>query len=236
MLNFDQLDEALQQMNVTMHEYSYFLNNGKNDYFIEVFEEIDNAFYLQDRERLEKIYQHYISYKEGRLIALSAKACYGKLEEHEIEEISEYLFTIERWGAKELWIFTDTIDQLTTPLIKELIDEFLIKSQFYQGIVDYNRLIMQAAINAIVTMVDRNEQKKAKRILRQSQKRLWEVDEYSRTLHLFAQGYYDYCFISENQGKEKMRQGLEIFKILGCHHLLSIYQDFYDNRTKSKEI
>ncbi|MDR0298052.1 MAG: helix-turn-helix domain-containing protein, partial [Streptococcaceae bacterium] len=55
MLSFEALDEALQYMNVTMYEYSYFLNNGQNDSFIEAFEEIDNAFYMKDQKRLESI-------------------------------------------------------------------------------------------------------------------------------------------------------------------------------------
>lgn len=46
-LPFDKLDESLQMMNISLHEYNYLLNDGINDYFIDVFEEIDNAFYSE---------------------------------------------------------------------------------------------------------------------------------------------------------------------------------------------
>ncbi len=231
-LSIEKIDAALQYMNIPLHEYSYRLNKGTNDYFIELFEEIDNAFYCEDKVRLQEIYKSGIECPDLRLIALSAKACYSSLDPEEQKEIADYLFMIEFWGAKELWIFTDTIDQLASSTIGLLLDEFLIKSSYYRNITDYNRLIVQAANNAVLVMIARGNKNSARTILDFVSANLWEVDEFARTVNLFMSGYWDYQFKDKIIGKNEMEQALSIFKVLKCEHLHNIYRKQYDKIIK----
>ncbi len=228
MLSFNVLDEALQLIGVSLHEYSYILNNGQNDYFIELFEEIDQAFYVEDINRLKIIFETNIQYPENHLIALSAKACYDSLDASEQEEVSEYLFKIEHWGAKELWIFTDTIDQLSNALIHELLDEFLVKSGYFYNIPDYNRLIVQAALNGIIGFISQQGSKtEVFHIINEVEKALYEVDTYGRIVLHFAKGYAFYEFGEQEKGDKLMRETIELFNILGCKFLKEKYQKFY---------
>ncbi|WP_370450749.1 helix-turn-helix domain-containing protein [Lactococcus sp. dk310] len=231
-LPFDKLDEALQAMNVTLHEYSYLLNNGTNDYFIEIFEEIDRAFYLEDKSTLKQIYDDNIIYPEGCYYALCAKACYTALEKEEQEKIADLLIGTEYWGAKELWIFTDTIDQLSNPLLLSLLNEFLAKSNYFHRIVDYNRLITQAINTAVLTLINRNMGKEAKMVLDKTAQDLWEVDLFSRNVHLFLLGLWLYSFSNQTNGEEKMKHSIQIFNMLGSTHLENKYQKIYDTTLK----
>ncbi|QDK70662.1 hypothetical protein FLP15_05135 [Lactococcus protaetiae] len=230
-LAFDKLDEALQMMNVSLHEYSYLLNDGVNDYFIDVFEEIDNAFYSEDIARLKNIYEENIQYPENRLFALSAKACYETLTEKEQENISDYLFSVEHWGAKELWIFTDTIDQLSLSTVILLLNEFLIKSKYYQGIYEYNRLIIQAANNAVAFLIRNNQKEAARKVLRQMENQFFEVDLFARVLYHFMLGYWDYIYQDKVLGNQMMNHSLHILKFLEATHIHNVYYHFYKNHT-----
>lgn len=219
-------------MNVTLHEYSYLLNNGTNDYCIEIFEEIDHAFYLEDKSTLKQIYDDNIIYPEGCYYALFAKACYIALEEEEQGKIADLLIGTEYWGAKELWIFTDTIDQLSNPLLLSLLNEFLAKSNYFHHIVDYNRLITQATNTALLTLINRNMGKEAKMVLDKTAHDLWEVDLFSRNVHLFLLGLWLYSFSNQKNGDEKMKHALQILNMLGSTHLENKYQKIYDRTLK----
>lgn len=44
MLSFDRLDFALQKMNVSPLDYSLMINNGEQDNYISIFDEIEHAY------------------------------------------------------------------------------------------------------------------------------------------------------------------------------------------------
>ncbi len=230
MLKFDEADEILQRLGVSLQEYSYFLNEGKNEIFLEAFEEIDNAFYREDKKRLKEIFEENIKYPESRLIALSAKACYSTLLPEEQEEVGDYLIKIEHWGAKELWIFTDTIDQLTDEMIRSLLNDFLVRTNFYREIPDYNRLIIQAAINGASIAIKRGNQELSVFIINNVEKNLYEMDEYARTLLKFIRGYWFCTFDDKEYGEKLIQESFTVWKILNCQTLLSKYQEFYKTK------
>lgn len=57
MIAFDKLDMALQEMHVTLLDYSLVLNNGELDYFIVVFQDIENSYYQNNVRKLKYIYE-----------------------------------------------------------------------------------------------------------------------------------------------------------------------------------
>lgn len=57
MLSFDRLDSALQKMNVSPLDYSIMINNGEQESYISIFDEIEHAYYQREIKRLKEIYQ-----------------------------------------------------------------------------------------------------------------------------------------------------------------------------------
>lgn len=124
-ISFDRLDALLQDMNVLPKDFANLLYEGEKDYFIEIYDKIERAYYDEDNQTLVEIYQNkYKSvYVDHRIIALSAKALYGRLNDDEIEEVSDFFMAVEHWTTFEQSAVC-LVSELELSLVRSLTKDF----------------------------------------------------------------------------------------------------------------
>lgn len=204
MLEFDKLDAALRMMHITLSDFEHIVNYGQEDYFIEIFKEIDSAELNEDKEKLKAIYEKNIRYPENKMIALSAKAEFTELTEDEIVEIGDTLFGVDDFTNVELLIFVHTAKYLEHSMIETLIKEFMKISNQYEDREAYRRNIVRAAVHATLMLIAHKKITSARFVLKNITQFLLPRDDYPRILYKFTVGYYKYVVEKEPEGIELM--------------------------------
>ncbi|MFC4653093.1 hypothetical protein ACFO26_09275 [Lactococcus nasutitermitis] len=104
-LRYHQLDAGLELMKIEVGEFEYFTNGFESDYYIEICEQIEEANYRKNHEKLREIYKESTKYNQ-RLISLAIKNLLGELTALEKAEIRDELFEITEWSFFELSILS----------------------------------------------------------------------------------------------------------------------------------
>lgn len=148
-------------MNVSPLDYSLMINNGEQDSYISIFDEIEQAYYQRDIKHLQEIYQENRSgSKEQKLVAYSAKGLYQHLLSQEIDELEDYIKGIQFWGLFELSILANIGDKLNDTLIDNILEDFLYNKSYYENVLYYRVLIYRFLYKVILNYVDTGKKKK----------------------------------------------------------------------------
>ncbi|MFC4651518.1 hypothetical protein ACFO26_01165 [Lactococcus nasutitermitis] len=235
MLDFDKVDAALQMMHVPLYEFSHILDKGEDDYFSEIFAKVDMAYYAEDWGALRIIYEEAIPYDDFRLIAFAAKACYEKLSEEEIEEVSDFLFGVDIWTNMELFVLQYTVGQLAFSLLRSVWVDLLKDVSLFEDNRDYRMRVVRTGAATCFAMIDLGNLSAARQFLDLSENLLRSTDEFTRCVYKFAQNLVIYKqgkqqVTTENceSAQEKMKKVIEIFDFLGDKTLAQKFQNLYD--------
>lgn len=89
-----------------------------------------------------------------RLQDLSGENYYDKKD---LDDLTDYLFSVEYWGYYELLIFMNTLDILNHDVFMVLAREMSRRSDFYKEIPNNRRLISTMLLNAYITCIEREK-------------------------------------------------------------------------------
>lgn len=224
MMGLEKVDMMLQSMNVSLAEYELMINNFVPDFQETFIQEIDEADFSQDKKQLMALYQE--ARDSGyNYLALAAKARFEQLSLSELDEITSYLIKVKAWGYFELSIAYFVLDNLSIPIIRQLMIDFEVKNKNYYGIYKYRRRILQIAYRAIVLFTSKGEKALAEQVIALTEHRDKSgIDLYLANLRQMALGFYDYYFGDKTAGKHAIQSSLDIFERLGQDHLKSFYE------------
>lgn len=228
MLDFAQVDAALQMMHVPLYEFSHILDKGEEDYFSEIYLKVDLAYFADDWATLRQIYEESIPYDDFRMIAFTAKACYEKLSEEELEEVSDFLFGVDIWTNLELFVFNYTVGQLSFSLIRSLWSDLFKDLSLFEDNRDYRIRIVRTGVATCLSMIDQGNYNAALQFLQLSEKLLRTTDEFTRCVFKFA--YYLTLYKQKNDltALSKMQEVIHVLEFLGDEVVAAKFKELFD--------
>lgn len=227
MMSFEKIVSALQLMGVSLEEFEYFLNEytpNEPDFLID---EIEKANKRQDQSRLIELSD--IASQEGYpFISIAAKASYISLSDDEVEEVTDFLFEVDVWSYKELYVFTLTMDNLNTRDILYVLDLFLSKGHTLFNSGKYKGYLVEACFKASVVLSSRGYKEYAEYILNRVESYDLINTMFIRNIRNFTKGYWVYKFADVTEGKEQMKKALDIFKEVSTKDIYNYYLSLYN--------
>ncbi|AYG01543.1 Rgg/GadR/MutR family transcriptional regulator [Lactococcus allomyrinae] len=231
MMSFERVDAALQEMNVSLGEYEYFINDYALDYQEEILLEITNADIASDSHTLSKIYEE--AFSAGYIyLAYAAKSRYMSLTIEEAEKVTDFLYGVEQWGYFELSIFYFALDNLSEREIMHLMQGFWTKNRALYNIFKYRRRILQSAYRAATLLSAKGYKQSAFKILQKSHPRDQVYDLYIQNVRKMALGFYDYCFENREQGQAQIQGAIQLFAEMDHQDLELYYQKRFERFKK----
>jgi len=149
------------------------------------------------------------------------------ISEEEKEKISDYLLSIDDWGYYQLTLYGNTIDAFSNTAMYALSKDVLTRTQYYKSIPQNKKLMIQILVNTVTVFVERKEIEYARYFRDAIVDMLGETDIYERTIFLFISGLVDF-YSGKEEGKQKMRDAIDIFDKVGSYHLAKDCQDEFD--------
>lgn len=231
MLSFDRLDFALQKMNVSPLDYSLMINNGEQDSYISIFDEIEQSYYQRDIKHLQEIYQvNKEGANEQKLVAFSARGLYHRLTTSELNEVEFYLKGVQFWGFFELSILANIGDKLTNSIIDHIIEDLRYDKAYYENNLYYRVLIYRFFYKIFFKFIDSEKKEKAQEILMISKQFFMPGDVMSHVIINFAESFYCYYYRDKKRGKTQLQETLKFLKKIGAEDFRKTLKLQYDKR------
>lgn len=236
MMGFERVVSMLQVMNITLSDYELFFNYYLPDYQEHFLVELEKAAFSLDDMKCKKLFDE-IDHSENRLLALTAKAKFDKLDQYESEEILEYLYRVKYWGYFELSLNYDVAEYISIVEIKDLINIFEKKTSYFSDVTKYRRKIHQIVYKIILKLCLNGDEKFANELLKSTKRPERErIDFYISTLRKLTKGCVSYCFKSEQDGLLEINQSLNLLEELGNAQLKQYYLEQVKPILMSKNI
>lgn len=230
-LRYHQLDASLELMKIEVGEFEYFTNGFESDYFIEICNQIEEANYQKNHEKLREIYEESTKYNQ-RLISLATKNLLKELTPLEKAEIRDHLFAITEWSFFELSILSFVIEQLSSMMRASILKDFLKNNVHYMSVSKYREKIFQIICRAAVGEIHHGNREISQELLENVNMRLNIKDVFPRCMYLFVKGIWDYNYGEQASGKQEMEDAITVYTTLGNGVLASYYQGIYKQETK----
>ncbi len=236
----------LDRINMPIDEFMYAVHDFHRDELNELLSKVRHFVSNHDVEGMkkllysqmeledirEKFHQINIILLKIRLQDLSGENYY---DEKELEDLTDYLFSVEYWGYYELLIFMNTLDVLKHNVFMVLAREMARRSDFYKEIPNNRRLISTMLLNGYITCVEREKLMDALYFEKQLNQCFFiETEIYERLVFQYAQNLYQYK--KERNGKAiiEMKKCIGAMKLAGSSHLAKIYESHLEKLLASK--
>ncbi|MGO2645505.1 MAG: Rgg/GadR/MutR family transcriptional regulator [Lactococcus cremoris] len=189
------------------------INNGEQESYISIFDEIEHAYYQREIKRLKEIYQeNQMGTNEQKLVAYSAKGLYQHLLPEEIDEIEDYLKGIQFWGLFELSILANIGDKVNENLIDNILEDFFYNKSYYENDLYYRVLIYRFLYKVILNCIDSGRKEKAQEVLDISKQFFMPGDVMSRVIINYAESFFVYYYVDKQKGKRQLQDTLKFLK------------------------
>lgn len=227
MMSFDKVVAALQYMGVSLEDFEQFINDynlGEIDYLID---KIQSETFRQNSDKLLKLAQ-----KANQLnfsyIALAAKSSSSELSFEEVEQITQYFYSIKHWSYKELSIFYFTMKDMATKDILYILNVFLGKGHELFQSTKARSYFVHSCCQAIALFSDRGYHNFAKYVLDKIDSHELVNTMFLRNTRNLVRGYWIYCFENKVEGNKMMLRALEILDSIGVQDVADYYHSKYD--------
>lgn len=227
MMGFESVVCALQEMGVTLEEYENLLNFYSSGEEEALWEEIEHAAQSEDKKKLEDL-EEYTLASGLHFMSLAAKACHSRLNNQEIEEVTEYLYDIDMWSFTELRVFYFTLDTLSPRDISHILRTFFPKGHELFKSRKHRKYFFQICCRAITFFSVRGYQKEAKILLEQLEAHDLAQTMFQRNLKNITAGYWTYQFVDPREGRKQVDDGLEILRTTNSLEEFYYYKKRYN--------
>lgn len=245
-ISSDKLTEILDFFNVSYNEFFYI----KNDYNItskmDDYNHILNLYYGKKIEEISKIKREVKKkYEENGDIFLRHLyiLCHcmendldvNKIKKEYIEEITDYLLSIDDWCYYELVVLNNFLF-LFSPATALLMSKSLLKyAEKYKKLNSDTKILSFLLFNLLELSIKNNDFESARMLLNATKTYTTKNTEFFElTLSLFYEGMLNIIDDSILEGIEKCNKSLDIFKTLGREYFYTKLKEELDNLLKKK--
>ena len=155
------------------------------------------------------------------LESFSASVSNKEVDENKIRELTDYLFSIEQWGKRELIIFGNSMSFISTQTLNVLTKEIVYRTSLFGNSDSNQRIRLSLLINAAYEFLRRDELDSAKYYLDLvNDSGIPEVLLYERHELIFVMGFYLIKSGEVAEGRNLIEGCLETLRNLGAEKLL----------------
>jgi Rgg/GadR/MutR family transcriptional activator len=262
MLPYSILDEMLLEMHIPERDYSYWVNGGQVDWFIQSIQRLELAHYRQDLETMQMLEkcahdfaqqqelkmelpddladeQDYAEervtrqYADYRILELTAKKYRAELTDEEEIEISDFLFGIEIWTEFDLGLLALNGGRLDSSAAKLILDEIYQNFERYKGSRIYREHLVQTTGRAAAACIKEGELEEAEAFLKQGQSTLYDISARVQGMFRFTKAQLAFAR-GEVHGNFEMLRVIDFFDFIGEEIAKNYAQYLYDDSMLSK--
>lgn len=226
MMGFESVVRALQEMGVTLEEYENFLNAYSMGEEESLWEEVEQAVYQEDMQRLQDIHC-YARESNFYFLSLAVRSCLRQLDMHEAEEVTDCLYAVEMWGFSELRLFYFSMPHLSFRDISHILDSFFPKGHELFNSEKHRQIFVQVCCRAIVLFSTQGQKTAAQILLKQMETHNLARTMFQKNLKNITEGYWLFCCKNKPEGKKYVIEGLEILGRISSPEELSYYKKRY---------
>lgn len=226
----------LDEINMPIDEFMYAVHDFRQDDLNELLLKVRHFVSTRDIEGMKKLlysqmesenkrqkfHQINMILLKIRLQDLSGENYYDKKD---LDDLTDYLFSVEYWGYYELLIFMNTLDVLNHDVFMVLAREMSRRSDFYKEIPNNRRLISTMLLNAYITCIEREKFIDAlyfEKLLNQCF--FIETEIYERLVFKYAQNLYLYKKERSSNAITEMKNCITAIQLAGSNSLAKTYE------------
>lgn len=256
MLPYNVLNAMLMSIHVPEADFAYYVNGEAEDYFVQLVDKLDWAFWENDKKFAQEVEreagkysvllekQELIAdddekhdytadrltrqYMDYRVLELTAKGAYSILTEQEVTEIGDFLFGIDIWTEYGLGILAINAHQLPYLLVHSILTDILNENKRYKDRLVYRRRVVQIAVRCGLTLATNGDVKEARTLLSLVESFNYSIDTLVQGLYQFALAYVDYCAGNRVNGKKKMLSVISALELFEEKKGYDYALDFYE--------
>lgn len=236
---------VLDQIAVTPSEFATAANDFRQPQFDKLLTDIQKYWIDRNELKLIKMIEEEGKYiKKEYMVTfhklnktlikamLSGLNSQYKLSKNEKMEVADYLLSIAEWGYYEILLFGNISYYLDYTLVAILTKEMIKKTDYYKEVPNNKRILVSTVINVYFKSIENTALYDASYFKKTISDLLTEETlVYERTVFMIANGLYLTKTGEEEEGKRMMKEAINIFKVLGCSGLESIYVEYYNEST-----
>ena len=167
---------------------------------------------------------------ESFLVSVSNK----EVDENKVRELTDYLFSIEQWGKRELIILGNSMSFISTQTLNVLTKEIVYRTSLFGKSDSNQRIRLSLLINAAYEFLRRDELDSAKYYLDLvNDSGIPEVLLYERHELIFVMGFYLIKSGEVTEGRNLIEGCLETLRTLGAENLLITKESEYQELLNS---
>lgn len=235
----------LEKLDVSIEEFYGILANERSTNTEKLLDMVSTAYHQGNSFALKKYYKEEMGkYEvstqksflynaimiESFLVNLNNKS----IGPEKMMEISDYLFSVEQWGKRELIIFGNSLSALNDKVIEALAREILFKTTLFGSNEANQKARIELLINIVAIFLERDLLDLAKDYLDIIQQLgIPETALYDRMEYQFVLGIYLFKSGKKEQGKQKMMAVLAALKTFEAENLRLAHERVYEELVNS---
>mgnify|MGYP000334795555 CR=1 FL=1 len=235
----------LEKLDVSIEEFYGILANERSTNTEKLLDMVSTAYHQGNSFALKKYYKEEMGkYEvstqksflynaimiESFLVNLNNKS----IGPEKMMEISDYLFSVEQWGKRELIIFGNSLSALNDKVIEALAREILFKTTLFGSNEANQKARIELLINIVAIFLERDLLDLAKDYLDIIQQLgIPETALYDRMEYQFVLGIYLFKSGKKEQGKQKMMAVLATLKTFEAENLRLAHERVYEELVNS---
>ena len=222
----------LDKLDVSIEEFYGILYQDNPTHTERLLENASKAYYQNDvlllqkyageeRHKFELTQEKSFLYNSIMLESFLASVSNKEVDEKKIRELTDYLFSIEQWGKRELIIFGNSMSFISTQTLNILTKEIVYRTSLFGKSDSNQRIRLSLLINAAYEFLRRDELDSAKNYLDLvNDIGIPEVLLYERHELIFVMGFYLIKSGEVAEGRNLIEGCLETLRNLGAEKLL----------------
>ena len=219
----------LDKLDVSIEEFYGILYQDNPTHTERLLESASKAYYQNDvlslqkyvgeeRHKFELTQDKSFLYNSIMLESFLASVSNKEVDENKVRELTDYLFSIEQWGKRELIIFGNS---MSTQTLNILTKEIVYRTSLFGNSDSNQRIRLSLLINAAYEFLQRDELDFAKYYLDLvNDIGIPEVLLYERHELIFVMGFYLIKSGEVAEGRNLIEGCLETLRNLGAEKLL----------------
>lgn len=227
----------LDEINLSIDEFMYAVHGFRRDELNELLEKIRKYITMNDVEEMKRLLISQSEQGEKRqkfhqintiLIKIRLQDLSGEnyYDSSDLDDLTDYLFSVEYWGHYELLVFINTLDALKHDVFMLLTREMTSRTDFYKEIPTNRRLISTMLLNGYITCIEREKFIDACYFEKQlNQCCFIETEVYERLVFQYAQNLFQYKKYGSRASVMGMKKCIEAMNLAGSYHLSKHYEE-----------
>ncbi|KXT84788.1 Rgg family transcriptional regulator [Streptococcus panodentis] len=229
-ITVDAFYNCLKNMAVSLDEFQYVYHNYTEADDLVFSNRLSEAYrennlvklesILAECQALEKEFPKKKNYRLNTIIAMGTLShCdqHFQVSKKDVDYLTDYLFSVDEWGRYELWLFTNSVDLLTSSTLETFASEMINRTQFYNNLPENRRRIIAMLLNVISVCIEENHLQVAMKFLNYMDNlKIPETELYERILIKFYKALYSYR-VGGSYALTEMEQCLGTLEFLSAY-------------------